>query len=83
MAAESEDSRKLKLLVFGGTGGTGKEVVTQALQRGHLVTAVVRTPEKVDKRYVESGNHLVIEDRQLDQCRLLILINCNNFYLVR
>ncbi|XP_020620064.1 uncharacterized protein LOC110057808 [Orbicella faveolata] len=51
MAAESEDSRKLKLLVFGGTGGTGKEVVTQALQRGHLVTAVVRTPEKVDKRH--------------------------------
>lgn len=79
MAAESEDSRKLKLLVFGGTGGTGKEVVTQALQRGHLVTVVVRTPEKVDKRYVESGKHLVIEDRQLDQCGLLILLNCNNF----
>ena len=64
MAAESgDDSTKLKLLVFGGTGGTGKEVVTQALQRGHLVTAVVRTPEKVEKRYVESGKHLVIEEQ--------------------
>ena len=52
MAAESEEPRKFKLLVFGGTGGTGKEVVTQALQRGHLVTAVVRTPEKVEKGYV-------------------------------
>ena len=52
MAAESEDPRKLNLLVFGGTGGTGKEVVTQALQRGHFVTAVVRTPEKVEKGYV-------------------------------
>ena len=62
MAADSgEDSTKLKLLVFGGTGGTGKEVVTQALQRGHLVTAVVRTPEKVENRYDEPGKHLVID----------------------
>ena len=66
MAAESEGSRKLKLLVFGGTGGTGKEVVTQALEQGHFVTAVVRTPEKVEKRYVESGKQLKIEDRQID-----------------
>ncbi|XP_078355544.1 uncharacterized protein LOC144656259 [Oculina patagonica] len=50
MAAESADSRALKLVVFGGTGGTGKEVVTQALEQGYLVTAVVRTPERVEKR---------------------------------
>ena len=37
------------MVVFGGTGGTGKEVVIQALELGHLVTAVVRTPEKVYK----------------------------------
>ena len=55
MAAESECSRKfLKLVVFGGTGGTGKEIIRQALERGHLVTAVVRTPEKVEKQYVQS-----------------------------
>ena len=75
MAAESEEPRKLKLLVFGGTGGTGKEVVTQALQRGHLVTAVVRTPEKVEKGYVESGKLLVIEGRQIDQ----IVQDCKKF----
>ncbi|XP_078355513.1 flavin reductase (NADPH)-like [Oculina patagonica] len=51
MAAESADSRALKLVVFGGTGGTGKEVVTQALEQGYLVTAVVRTPGKVEKRH--------------------------------
>ncbi|KAL9969035.1 hypothetical protein ACROYT_G021198 [Oculina patagonica] len=51
MAAESADSRALKLVVFGGTGGTGKEIVTQALEQGYLVTAVVRTPEKVEKRH--------------------------------
>ena len=54
MAAESEGSgaasSTLKLVVFGSTGGTGKEVVTQALEQGHHVTAVVRTPGKVEKR---------------------------------
>ncbi|GAB4039651.1 NAD(P)-dependent oxidoreductase [Spirosoma jeollabukense] len=34
----------MKLIVFGATGGTGKQVVEQALQGGHQVTAVVRSP---------------------------------------
>lgn len=34
-----------KIVVFGATGGTGKQVVAQALQRGYYVTAVVRNPE--------------------------------------
>jgi putative NADH-flavin reductase len=34
----------MKLLVFGATGGTGREVVAQALGQGHLVTAFVRNP---------------------------------------
>ena len=38
---------KFKLVIFGATGRTGKEVVKQALERGHHVTAVVRTPEKL------------------------------------
>ncbi|KAG4069349.1 hypothetical protein HA402_012202 [Bradysia odoriphaga] len=33
-----------KLIVFGATGGSGKEVVRQALDRGYEVTAVVRQP---------------------------------------
>lgn len=51
MAEDIGGPRVLKLVVFGGTGLTGKEVVTQALERGHLVTAMVRSPEKVQKRY--------------------------------
>ena len=41
-------SKNLKLVVFGATGRTGKEVVKQALEKGHHVTAVVRTPEKMN-----------------------------------
>ena len=33
-----------KMLVLGATGGTGREIVTQALQHGHKVTALVRRP---------------------------------------
>lgn len=37
-----------KLVVFGASGPMGRLVVQQALQKGHLVAAVVRTPEKFD-----------------------------------
>lgn len=35
------------LLVLGATGGTGQQLVAQALQHGHLVTALVRDPSKL------------------------------------
>jgi uncharacterized protein YbjT (DUF2867 family) len=34
------------VLVLGATGGTGKLIVSEALSRGHNVTALVRSPEK-------------------------------------
>lgn len=34
----------MRVVVFGATGGTGREVVTQAMARGHQVTAFVRDP---------------------------------------
>ena len=36
-----------RVLVVGATGGTGKLVVAQALQRGHEVTALVRSPQRL------------------------------------
>jgi putative NADH-flavin reductase len=37
----------LRLVILGATGGTGLEVVRQAVQRGHSVTAFVRSPERL------------------------------------
>ena len=37
----------MKLLVFGATGGTGRRLVQQALEQGHVVTAFARDPKKV------------------------------------
>jgi nucleoside-diphosphate-sugar epimerase len=35
----------MRLIVFGASGKTGREIVTQALERGHQVTAFVRRPK--------------------------------------
>lgn len=40
----------MKVTVFGATGGTGKEVVAQALAAGHEVTAVARNVDAVTPR---------------------------------
>lgn len=37
----------LKLIVLGATGATGLEVVRQATERGHSVTAFVRSPDRL------------------------------------
>jgi len=37
----------MKLFVIGATGRTGREIVQQALERGHYVTAFVRSPESM------------------------------------
>jgi putative NADH-flavin reductase len=39
----------MKLLVLGATGGTGLEIVSQAIERGHSVTAFVRAPDPLKR----------------------------------
>lgn len=38
----------MKLVVLGATGRTGLEIVQQAAERGHSVTALVRSPERLE-----------------------------------
>jgi len=41
----------MRLLIVGATGGTGRELVRQALERGHEVTALARRPERLAVRH--------------------------------
>ena len=52
----------MRLIVLGATGGTGIEIVRQAVERGHSVTAFVRSPDRLkpwqDRITVKQGNLL-------------------------
>ena len=37
----------MKIFLVGGTGGTGRELIKQGLERGHTITALVRYPNKL------------------------------------
>ena len=51
----------MKLLVLGATGGTGLEMVREAIERGHSVTAFVRSPERLKP----FGDHVIIRQGNL------------------
>jgi putative NADH-flavin reductase len=56
----------MKIFLLGATGGTGGAVLEQALARGHEVTALVRSPEKItirnDALAVHRGDATSAED---------------------
>ena len=41
----------MRLLIIGSTGGTGRELVEQALEQKHEVTALARMPEKLQIKH--------------------------------
>jgi putative NADH-flavin reductase len=67
---EHERKRKtaMKMIVLGATGGTGLEIVSQAIERGHSVTAFVRAPDTLrrfgDRINVIQGNLLSSSELQ-------------------
>ena len=52
-----------RVLIVGATGGTGRQLVTQALERGYAVTALVRNPSRLQ---VEHPQLRVIQGDVLD-----------------
>jgi len=55
----------MNLLIIGGTGKTGKELVKQGLEKGHSITVLARNPNKVKCQHqnlkVIKGNVLIPE----------------------
>jgi uncharacterized protein len=43
----------MRIAVFGANGVIGRVIVEEALNRGHEVTAAVRSPEKVDHQHLQ------------------------------
>src|SRR5690242_936557 len=56
----------MKLLVLGGTGRLGRQIVDVAIARGHTITALVRTPQALARR---SGLR-VVEGSPMDRIAL-------------
>ena len=55
----------MKIIIFGSTGGTGRELVGQALDSGHEVTAFARQPAKLGA--IPHANFTQIQGDILDQ----------------
>ena len=53
----------MKLLIFGSTGSIGRQLVEQALEQGHTVTAFARDPAKLD---VQHTNLKVVQGDVMD-----------------
>jgi putative NADH-flavin reductase len=65
----------MKLLVLGATGKTGNELVRQGLKRGIEITALVRSPQKLQTK---SDRLTVIEGSPLSQEMLTRLSKGND-----
>jgi putative NADH-flavin reductase len=53
VSGETSRRRIERLLIVGATGGTGRELVAQALQRGFAVTALVRDPSRLRMEHAQ------------------------------
>ena len=53
----------MKLLIIGGTGGTGRGLIKQSLEQGHTITTLVRKPDSLG---ISHPNLKVIKGNVLD-----------------
>jgi putative NADH-flavin reductase len=69
----------VKILVFGATGPTGKQVVTQAFSQGHTVTAFVRKPELLP--IVDPRLRLIVGDTTGDSSTIAEAVRDQDFVI--
>jgi putative NADH-flavin reductase len=62
----------MNLVVFGASGGTGQEIIKQALEQGDEVTAFVRDPKKLQIK--DSRLHIIEGDALKDQPAIAMAI---------
>ena len=53
----------MKIVIFGSTGSIGQQLVVQALEQGHTVSAVARNLAKLE---IEDANLIVVQGDVLD-----------------
>jgi len=69
---------RLRILIIGATGGTGRQLVRQALERGHQVTAFVRKPKKLK---IEHPNLRVVKGNVRDYASVELAMRDQNAVL--
>jgi putative NADH-flavin reductase len=67
MVKTKKGRNKMKLTIFGSTGGTGNEVVKQALEAGHEVTAFVRDASRLS---IQNENLAIVTGDVFDPDRV-------------
>jgi putative NADH-flavin reductase len=68
----------MKLFLIGATGRTGQEIVQQALERGHHVTAFVRSPESIT---LKNERLSVLKGNAMDENQLFDAMRNHNAVL--
>ncbi len=69
----------MKIAIFESTGGTGKEIIMQALEQGHEITALVRDPQKLS---INDKSLNVIKGDVLNKEDVLKVVQGNDAVLV-
>lgn len=80
----------MKLLIFGATGSIGCQLVEQALNQGHMVTAFVRNPSKITVQHknlrIAQGDVLdpvAVENATFGQDIVLCTLGAGNKGVIR